>query len=1517
MKAKSMVTRFVASVIGKAAFVAAASCATSALAAVNNLESYHFRHDFSTGARVFIGGANCPADFISDISADSVAVAGPNGPGSAMHIGQDSGPLNINGVQVNSNDSSSTKTTDLVLNTNAWTLVMSFRPGNIEKGMLFSIGRLNGGGSSGRIAITVCSSSDPTKLYLQEFYRGSSGSVPEKGNSVELTGLGNMTNGFHTLVMVYSPSDKTVTPYVDGTKKTVLTLSSKTTTSRAVGNYFQYGSFPSITGNVSGFSRSYTNTDVAFYDLRFYLGAFSDADATAYAALYPADRMGSPFRPSAYVEASATNTAGNATVGSYVDTGYLAKGATTRFMADYQFLDLRGQQRIFGARGDFVQGLYIRGSNPTGNLAWNFMGKDSWVNMSKGAVEFRQIATFDRVGKTIAVTNYADRAQFYYNASHAELTKATSDATSTTYLFSENDSGAKNYGKARIYSFEADESGTLVHFFAPATNAVGEAGFKDIITGDFKGDGNKENNPERTLRFYDGVGCASDYKYEDSTLYAKLYASVGDSSQGTVSVASGAAAASAEGWVPRGGTLALSAVPASESYEFDSWTGDTWAIADGYSVSNASIEVSTPYAVQLRATFKPAVNALLTIASDGASAVNWSAADWRDIDDSSVSISAPVDKEVTVVVHKSVTLTLDVDVSLSKFVVQADANCVVTFASSGSSTFCANEVVVSNGVFKLGTDGVLGATPLVTVKDGATFDFNGKVVGDGEAEPGNVVTEFHIAGAGAGDWPWVLTSSADMANNKNVGMLYLDANATVGGAKEMWMGVRDGAGWDSNNKNLNLNGFTLTKTGAGTLQVRRPYSGNEGTIDVQSGSVRVSGWSKATAEYGQCCVSNIALVVREGAAAENGGYGSLVYPVYFKTIDWLGGSLTTSSKNAFGVYEALSGHGTTAKLTMADGAAATLDGNLSVTTTLTADGALSLARKTGVETNVTVFVSGTFASVTGNTITVGQGVILDLGTSRPAATLAVDAAGALALRLTANDEAPVLNVSTNPANLVVYKPDGVTDITSSCTIEYDAEAGTIAITPPVPVWTNTDGTGSFENVANWDSGEVPADGSSICVSNATDVTIAVSSAHAYEYVSVKGGATLSFTGNGLLTANTMAFSDGTELKTGGVVVPAAFNGTGDLVVESGNGAEYSVTGASALTGKLTIKATASFTNTLSAAVNVTNMTVDADANVVVTLVKGSGGSFYANEVVVAGGVLQQGSASVLGTTPKLTVLDGGTFDINKLKIENATKSYIAGAGAGNWPWAICSRAGSMVDGNYLANITLNADATIGGPGQLKIGVSDSAGNEILLNGHKLTLSGYWATFRNLNTTAGTLELASGYTITLNKWHNLNSNSGTYSGTTLIVRNGANVVNQTDRTIKAKNIQLDGGSITAKDTQTFSPISVLSGHGTIARLAIPTGAVYRPDGADYLNVTSSLSGTLKVDISDPTVAGKLDPSLAGKMKIPLLKVPTALKATADGAFDLTVLPPGWELKSKEINGNVEYWIKSSGLSIILR
>ena len=402
-----------------------------------------------------------------------------------------------------------------------------------------------------------------------------------------------------------------------------------------------------------------------------------------------------------------------------------------------------------------------------------------------------------------------------------------------------------------------------------------------------------------------------------------------------------------------------------------------------------------------------------------------------------ISSASTLTGDLTIKTDSSVAFNVNAATSVSNFFVCAATNAVVTMTVSGGS-FVSTEAIVQHGVLKQGSANALGATPKVTVEDGSTFDFDGKVVGDGEAVAGNVVTEFHIAGAGAGDWPWALTSSANMTNSKNVGMLYLDANATIGGAKELWMGVRNGASWSAANKNLNLNGFTLTKTGTGTLQVRRPYSKNEGTIDVQAGTLRVSGWSNATAAYGESCVSNVALVVREGVTAEN----SVGYPLYFKALDCRGGTLTTSA-NAFGVWETLSGHGSPAKLSFGGGATATLDGNLTVSSAMTAVGALSLTRATDVETNVTVAATGTLTA--SGAITVGAGVIFDIGANRPTGTLTVADGATLALRKADSSERNVvLNVTAQPQNIVVYDTDGTTELSDS-TVTYNSEAGTLTI----------------------------------------------------------------------------------------------------------------------------------------------------------------------------------------------------------------------------------------------------------------------------------------------------------------------------------------------------------------------------------------------------------------------------------------------------------------------------------------
>ena len=847
-----------------------------------------------------------------------------------------------------------------------------------------------------------------------------------------------------------------------------------------------------------------------------------------------------------------------------------------------------------------------------------------------------------------------------------------------------------------------------------------------------------------------------------------------------------------------------------------------------------------------------------------------------------ISSASTLTGDLTIKADSSVAFNVNAATSVSNFYVRAATNAVVTLTVSGGS-FISTETIVKSGVLKQGSATALGNTPKVTVENGGTFDVNGLA-------PSRSTT-FCIAGAGAGDWPWALTSSVNVSDDKkSIDIVNLADDATIGGNVQICIGVRGGATFNATTQTLplTLNGHTLTKTGTGTLWFRRPYSTNEGTIDVQSGTLRVNGWSNANAAYGQSCVSNIALVVHEGATAKN----ELSYVLYFKTLDLCGGALTSSS-GAFGMStgETLSGHGTAAKLTMANGAVATLDGDLSVTTTLTADGALSLVRKTGVETNVTVAVTGTLTA--SGAITVGAGVIFDIGVNRPTVTLTVDDDATIVLRRATDVERNVvLNVTANPQNIVVYDTDGTTEIADP-PVTYDSDAGTVTIRVFIPRWTNNDGTGSFDNTANWASGVLPLADEDIIVNISSDTVIAATNTYNLGDMTVKGTGSATFTGDGSISATMLSVASNLTVDTSGKLTVPGFAGAGNVVLTPASGT-LAISAASTLTGDLTVKTDSSVAFNVNAATSVRKFYVNAVTNAVVTLTVGSGGSFKAtSEAIVQHGVLKQGGNNVLGTTPKISVENGGTFDINGKTIRQETPIYIAGAGAGDWPWALATSSG-MASGNYLYNLYLNADSTIGA-GQFKFG-QDNVASKIKLNGHTLTAKS-WMTFRNINTDSGTIDLqqGNGTGISLNQYANLNTGSG-YRGTTLILRSDTELRVQNRGTYNfavVDTLKWYGGTLTTDPNNTdrgFGVREVLEGYGTTKYLKFLDGARFKPDGMHYLTVTEKLEGTMIIDLGD------IDRATA-KERIPLFKVGTADMLPAPEALQFVGgIPKGWELKT---------------------
>ena len=310
--------------------------------------------------------------------------------------------------------------------------------------------------------------------------------------------------------------------------------------------------------------------------------------------------------------------------------------------------------------------------------------------------------------------------------------------------------------------------------------------------------------------------------------------------------------------------------------------------------------------------------------------------------------------------------------------------------------------------------------------------------------------------------------------------------------------------------------------------------------------------------------------------------------------------------------------------------------------------------------------------------------------------------------------------------------------------------------------------------------------------------------------------------------------------------------------------------AAPLSGYVTINLSASTTLTIDETVALKELTVQGEDDAVLTLVTDTGCSLVANvSTTVKSGVLKQGSPSVLGATPKLYVEDGATFDLNGFSISRSTAVYIAGEGAGSWPWALTSSSGA--GGAILGGLYLTANATIGGANELKIGQADD-GYYCYLQGFTLTKAGEGAfTATNMNTPkTGTIDVQGG-AMSVNKWNNLNSNSG---DTDVILRSGTSLENKTDRVISMRTLTLDGGTLLTT-SNAFKVKTILTGKGETAKLSFAAGATINLTGELRVTDTLTLDGSLTI-----STAGINPADIAVGQTINLLTAPSETTLSAD-------------------------------------
>ena len=258
--------------------------------------------------------------------------------------------------------------------------------------------------------------------------------------------------------------------------------------------------------------------------------------------------------------------------------------------------------------------------------------------------------------------------------------------------------------------------------------------------------------------------------------------------------------------------------------------------------------------------------------------------------------------------------------------------------------------------------------------------------------------------------------------------------------------------------------------------------------------------------------------------------------------------------------------------------------------------------------------------------------------------------------------------------------------------------------------------------------------------------------------------------------------------------------------------------------------------TVDQAVSLADLKVRGGENVVVNVAANSTGSLYAIKATVQGGVFQQGSSAVLGATPAIAVEAGATFDMNGMAVNEANAFTIAGAGAGNWPWALTSSSDANPLGT-LRSLSLSANATIGGANRIRFGKS-GVSSTIAFNTFTLTKTGagelVLCNGRSAANGTGTFDVAGGE-VTFTEYTCLDGYESIGAHTTVIVREGTTIRNNTDRFIWMDTLNWLGGTVTS--TKPFAMSTAFVGSGTTAKLRFASGVQATLTGD--LEITGSL------------------------------------------------------------------------------